>query len=139
MLTGANTFTGPVEIDRGSIYLPVPQAFPGGNALVRARQIYHLLGMSGTREDTAVLLYVALSDRKAAVFAGSGIHADGSSRAPGQRDREGPGPASEVEGRVEIAPGERPEQGAVHRSEHPLLQERPVVGLRAAIEPRHVP
>ena len=61
--------------NRGEVRVHVEKRCPGGNALERARQIYHLLGMSGTQEDTAVLLYVALSDRKAAVFAGSGIHA----------------------------------------------------------------
>jgi uncharacterized membrane protein len=60
--------------NRGEVRLHVERRCPGGDALKRARQIFHLLGMSGTRDDTAVLLYVALSDRKAAVFAGNGIH-----------------------------------------------------------------
>ena len=31
VFTGTNTFTGPVIIDRGSVYLDSPGAFPGGN------------------------------------------------------------------------------------------------------------
>jgi fibronectin-binding autotransporter adhesin len=34
VLSGTNTFSGPLEIDRGSIYLITPQAFPGGNKLI---------------------------------------------------------------------------------------------------------
>ena len=31
VFTGTNTFTGPIDIDRGSVYLDSPTAFPGGN------------------------------------------------------------------------------------------------------------
>jgi fibronectin-binding autotransporter adhesin len=34
VLSGTNTFSGPLEIDRGSIYLVTPLAFPGGNKLI---------------------------------------------------------------------------------------------------------
>ena len=43
-------------------------------ALERARALFAELRMVGTAEATGVLLYVAVDDRKAAVFAGSGIH-----------------------------------------------------------------
>jgi uncharacterized membrane protein len=42
--------------------------------LERAKRLFAELGMQKTRADTGVLLYVAVEDRKAAVFAGKGIH-----------------------------------------------------------------
>ncbi len=44
------------------------------DALERAAEMFHQLGMAETEESTGVLLYVASKSRKAAVFAGSGIH-----------------------------------------------------------------
>ena len=45
-----------------------------GAPLVRAAEVFAELGMRETAEDTGVLLYVAESDRQAAVHAGSGVH-----------------------------------------------------------------
>ncbi|MCA9632659.1 MAG: TPM domain-containing protein [Myxococcales bacterium] len=44
-----------------------------GDALARARQVYAALGLARTREDTAVLLYVAPKSRVAAVVSGQGV------------------------------------------------------------------
>lgn len=48
--------------------------YPGDGPLGRAEALFRELGMEGTRDDTGVLLYVAELDRKAAVFAGSGVY-----------------------------------------------------------------
>ncbi len=45
-----------------------------GEPLARAAQLFEELGMSRTAADTGVLLYVAVADRKAAVYAGQGVH-----------------------------------------------------------------
>lgn len=45
-----------------------------GEALVRAAQIFHDLGMDQTRQQNGVLIYIASDDHKAAVYAGKGIH-----------------------------------------------------------------
>jgi uncharacterized membrane protein len=60
--------------NRGEVRVHLERRCPGGNALHRARELFHKLGMPATRDDTGVLLYVAVEDRKAAVFAGAGIH-----------------------------------------------------------------
>lgn len=44
------------------------------DALVRAAQIFHDLGMDQTRQQNGVLIYIASDDHKAAVYAGKGIH-----------------------------------------------------------------
>jgi uncharacterized membrane protein len=41
----------------------------------RAAELFESFGMSRTREDTAVLLYVAFDDGRCAVHAGSGVEA----------------------------------------------------------------
>ncbi len=43
-------------------------------ALARAEELFGKLNMANTAEGTAVLLYVAIDDHVAAVFAGAGIH-----------------------------------------------------------------
>ncbi len=45
-----------------------------GDALHRARALFGELGMAETARDTGVLLYVSPGSRKAAVFAGQGVH-----------------------------------------------------------------
>lgn len=45
-----------------------------GEALVRAAQIFHDLGMDQTQQKNGVLIYIASEDHKAAVYAGKGIH-----------------------------------------------------------------
>ena len=60
--------------NRGEVRVHVEARCPEQDALDRARELFHQLGMDRTRDDTGVLLYVAFEDRRAAVFAGSGIH-----------------------------------------------------------------
>lgn len=45
-----------------------------GDALDRARAVFHDLGMDETEQLNGVLIYIASDDHKAAVFAGKGIH-----------------------------------------------------------------
>ncbi len=47
-----------------------------GPGLQRARRWFFELGMHRTAADTGVLLYVAVGDRQAAVFAGGALHAE---------------------------------------------------------------
>ncbi|MGE0327462.1 MAG: TPM domain-containing protein [Polyangiaceae bacterium] len=44
-----------------------------GPALERAKRVYRALGLSRTQDDTAVLLYVAVKSRVAAVYSGKGV------------------------------------------------------------------
>ena len=44
-----------------------------GPALERAARVYRALGLSRTQDDTAVLLYVAVKSRVAAVYSGKGV------------------------------------------------------------------
>jgi uncharacterized membrane protein len=46
----------------------------GDNPLKRAEKVFHHLGMTHTKLQNGVLIYVASEDRKAAVFGGKGIH-----------------------------------------------------------------
>lgn len=59
--------------NRGEVRLHL-EARCSGDPLERARRLFGQLGMQKTRDDTGVLLYVAVDDHKAAVFAGKGIH-----------------------------------------------------------------
>jgi uncharacterized membrane protein len=59
---------------RGEVIVHVEHRCEGGDALARAARLYQTLGMHQTAADTGVLLYVAVKDRKAAVYAGQGIH-----------------------------------------------------------------
>lgn len=65
---------------RGEIAVHVEERYPGDGPLARAAELFTALGLERTAEGTGVLLYVALEDRKAAVFAGPGVHGAG---APG--------------------------------------------------------
>jgi uncharacterized membrane protein len=60
--------------NRGEVRVHLEARCSQKDPLERAREIFFKLGMERTRDDTGVLLYVAFEDRKAAVFAGSGIH-----------------------------------------------------------------
>ncbi len=60
--------------NRGEVRLHLEQRCPYRQSLPRARQLFGKFGMHKTRDDTGVLLYVAVKDRTAAVFAGAGIH-----------------------------------------------------------------
>ncbi|WP_257447307.1 TPM domain-containing protein [Archangium lipolyticum] len=59
---------------RGEVLVHVERHCKGGSALARAMGLFEKLGMRGTATDTAVILYVALEDRKTAVYAGRGVH-----------------------------------------------------------------
>lgn len=60
--------------NRGEVRVHVDPRKQKQAPLERAALLFRALGMDATRADTAVLLYVALADRKAAVYAGKGIH-----------------------------------------------------------------
>jgi len=51
----------------------VPSAV-GGDALVRAREVFASLGMHRTRQRNGVLIYLALADRRLAIVGDDGIH-----------------------------------------------------------------
>ena len=59
---------------RGEIRVHLEGRYPGDGPLGRAAALFAELAMDQTRDDTGVLLYVAERDRKAAVFAGSGVY-----------------------------------------------------------------
>ncbi len=59
---------------RGEVRVHLERRCPGEDALARAGQLFEALEMRATSGDTGVLLYVAVEDRKAAVFAGAGVH-----------------------------------------------------------------
>jgi len=50
------------------------EAHCSGDVLVRARKIFHQLGMDKTRLRNGVLIYVATEDRKAGILGDKGIH-----------------------------------------------------------------
>lgn len=60
--------------NRGEVMVHVERYCEGGDALARAATLFQTLGMHRTEADTGVLLYVAVRDRKVAVYAGQGIH-----------------------------------------------------------------
>lgn len=60
--------------NRGEVRVHLERRCAGKDALGRAAQLFERLGMRRTAGDTGVLLYVAVEDRKAAVFAGQGLH-----------------------------------------------------------------
>lgn len=57
----------------GEIRVHIENRCPG-DALVRAAEIFHDLGMDQTKQQNGVLIYIASDDHKAAVYAGKGIH-----------------------------------------------------------------
>lgn len=61
--------------NRGELRLHLERRYPGDGPIERAAQLFEALGLWRTRAGTGVLLYVAVEDHKAAVFAGPGIHA----------------------------------------------------------------
>lgn len=62
------------EGHRGEVVVRLERSCRGGEPLARAAQVFEDLGMRRTAADTGVLLYVAVADRKAAVYAGQGVH-----------------------------------------------------------------
>jgi uncharacterized membrane protein len=63
--------------NRGEVRVHVEARCPTKDPLKRARALYFALKMNQTRDDTAVLLYVADQSRACAVWSGAGIHARG--------------------------------------------------------------
>ncbi|MCA9518319.1 MAG: TPM domain-containing protein [Myxococcales bacterium] len=63
--------------NRGEVRVHLESRYPGDGPLGRAAALFVELGMDATRDGTGVLLYVAVDDRKAAVFAGPGVHGAG--------------------------------------------------------------
>lgn len=60
--------------NRGEVRVHIEARCKGQDPLSRAAALFDELGMSRTAEGTGVLLYVAERDRRAAVYAGPGIH-----------------------------------------------------------------
>ncbi len=60
--------------NRGEVRVHIENKSPSDDVMDRAKQLFGKLGMHKTRDDTAVLLYLAIVDRKVAVYAGKGIH-----------------------------------------------------------------
>lgn len=59
---------------RAEIQVFLEARFPGDGPITRARDLFHELHLDATREGTGVLLYAAVDDRRAAVWAGPGLH-----------------------------------------------------------------
>ncbi len=59
--------------NRGEVRVHIERFCPEPDAMDRAAELFELLGMAETAEDTGVLLYVATESRDCAVFAGDGI------------------------------------------------------------------
>jgi len=59
--------------NRGEVRVHLEAAAPGGDALARAEALHRALGVHRTKDGTGVLLYVAVDDRRAAVYAGAGV------------------------------------------------------------------
>jgi uncharacterized membrane protein YgcG len=60
--------------NRGEVRVHLERRCPVKEPYARARELYRELGMHRTKDDTAVLLYVATDSRKAAVHCGAGVH-----------------------------------------------------------------
>jgi uncharacterized membrane protein len=63
--------------NRGEVRVHVEPLCRARDPVRGARALYRALKMSQTRDDTAVLLYVADRSRKCAVWSGAGIHPHG--------------------------------------------------------------
>lgn len=61
--------------NRGEVRVHIEARCGGAEPLARAATLFEELGMRSTHADTGVLLYVAERDRRAAVYAGAGVHA----------------------------------------------------------------
>lgn len=58
----------------GEIRLFIESRCKSGNALQRAESLFHELKMYETNQRNAVILYIAMKDKKLAVFGDEGIH-----------------------------------------------------------------
>lgn len=63
--------------NRGEVRVHIEGKCPVEDPVERAAALFSQLGMERTAEGTGVLLYVAVKDRRAAVYAGPGIHGAG--------------------------------------------------------------
>jgi uncharacterized membrane protein len=63
--------------NRGEVRVHLDARCSNGDALARAKDLFAKLGLDATRDDTGVLLYVAVDDRRAAVYAGKGVFGAG--------------------------------------------------------------
>lgn len=59
---------------RGEIQVFLEGRFPGDGPLTRARQLFVELGLDRTRDGTGLLLYAAVDDQRAALWAGPGLY-----------------------------------------------------------------
>lgn len=59
---------------RGEIRVHLEARYPGDGPVARAAELFDELGMGATADGTGVLLYVAVDDRLAAVYAGPGVY-----------------------------------------------------------------
>ncbi|MFO0744315.1 MAG: TPM domain-containing protein [Myxococcota bacterium] len=59
--------------NRAEVGVHLEARYPGDGPLARARELFVRLELDRTRDGTGVLLYVAVEDRRAAVWAGPGL------------------------------------------------------------------
>ncbi len=59
--------------NRGEVRVHIERTC-AGDPLKRAAKVFALLGMHGVEDGAGVLVYVAVDDRKVAVYAGPGVH-----------------------------------------------------------------
>jgi uncharacterized membrane protein len=59
--------------NRGEVGVHIEDRYDGAGPLDRAAALFTILGMDQTRDGTGVLLYVAVRDRRATVWAGPGV------------------------------------------------------------------
>ena len=62
--------------NRGEIRVHIEKKCPREKVFDRAKELFELFEMHQTREGTGMILYIAIEDRLAAIFAGHGIHGE---------------------------------------------------------------
>jgi uncharacterized membrane protein len=60
--------------NRGEVRVHFEATCPTKDPVARARDLYGKLGLNRTKDDTAVLVYVAHRSKRCAVWSGAGIH-----------------------------------------------------------------
>ncbi len=58
---------------RGELQVFLEARYPGDGPIDRAAELFHELGLDKTRDGTGVLLYAAVEDHRAAIWAGPGL------------------------------------------------------------------